>query len=71
MFGFVQPCGVCNYSALRRHVLTDDVLLKVGLSPEKYKSMRLFPLTVSERLLFELAITPNMLKTVGINSLVS
>lgn len=67
MFGFIQPCGVCNYAALRKYVMTDELLDKLNLSLDSYKSMRLFNLKISERLVFELAITPKMLESVGIN----
>ena len=67
MFGLVSNSGKCNYPALRRLFITDEVIKDLGLTEDQYKSMRLFYHKHSEKLIYNLGITPRMLKSVGIN----
>jgi hypothetical protein len=34
MYGLINSQGRCNYVALYNHVLTDDVIMKIGGRPE-------------------------------------
>ena len=67
MFGLVSNSGKCNYPALRRLFITDEVMKDLGITEEQYKSMRLFYAKHSEKLVYHLGITSRMLKSVGID----
>lgn len=67
MYGFIMPCGRPNYKALRQHVMTDELLERIGLDIKRYKSMRLFPIPIGDKIIFELALTSKMLLKAGIH----
>ncbi len=66
MYGHVSIKGICNYRSLDKLTMTDQILEKIGLTREQYRSMRKFPVNISQKIVFELAITPKMLDYVGI-----
>lgn len=66
MYGHVSIKGICNYRSLDQLTMTDEILQKIGLTREQYRKMRKFPVNISQKIVFELAITPKMLDYVGI-----
>lgn len=57
IFGlYSQASGRCYYGALRKKVLTDDVLARVGMDPRKYKTVKTFDAKTSKAIIEVLKI---------------
>mgnify|MGYP003373268359 CR=1 FL=1 len=57
--GLISRKGKCYYDKLRRDYLTDDLLIRAGFPPERYRNNSIFNIHVTKVLLTELEIEPS------------